>query len=130
MSITTLWDDSNKTRVRMEFETSWTWADLEKAISKTDEFIASVAHNVDIIIDLEGSTLPKDFMNAAKNLLGNPEPRANEGYRVVVGVNNVMQTAYQAIQKAFGDKLAGREVLFAQDLSHARSMLYSMRLNK
>src|SRR5215207_6425768 len=130
MAITTLWDDSNKTRIRMEFETSWTWADLENAISKTDEFIASVAHSVDIIIDLEGSSLPKDFMNAAKNLLGNPEPRANEGYRVVVGINNMMQTAYQAIQKAFGDKLAGREVLFAQDLSQARSMLYSMRLNK
>jgi hypothetical protein len=130
MAITTLWDDSSKTRIRIEFETSWTWADLEHAISKTDEFIASVAHSVDIIIDLEGSSLPKDFMNAAKNLLGNPEPRANEGYRVVVGINNMMQTAYQAIQKAFGDKLAGREVLFAQDLSQARSMLYSMRLNK
>ena len=129
MAIATLWDDVTKTRIRLEFETSWTWADLENAISKTDEFIASVAHSVDIIIDLEGSSLPKDFMNAAKNLLGNPEPRANEGYRVVVGVNNVMQTAYQAIQKAFGEKLTGREVLFAQDLSQARSMLYSMRLN-
>ena len=130
MAIETLWDDSAKTRIRIEFETSWTWRDLENAIAKTDEFIASVAHRVDIIIDLEGSSLPKDFMNAAKNLLQNPVPRDNEGYRVVVGVNNMMQKAYQAIQSAFGEKLAGREILFAQDLSQARSMLYSMRLNK
>jgi hypothetical protein len=129
MAIETIWDDSAKTRIRIEFETSWTWGDLERAIAKSDEFIASVAHRVDIIIDLEGSSLPKDFMNAAKNLLQNPVPRDNEGYRVVVGVNNVMQKAYQAIQSAFGEKLAGREILFAQDLSQARSMLYSMRLN-
>jgi hypothetical protein len=129
MAIETIWDDSAKTRIRIEFETSWTWRDLETAIAKSDEFIASVAHRVDIIIDLEGSSLPKDFMNAAKNLLQNPVPRDNEGYRVVVGVNNVMQKAYQAIQSAFGEKLAGREILFAQDLSQARSMLYSMRLN-
>ena len=129
MAIETIWDDSAKTRIRIEFETSWTWRDLETAIAKSDEFIASVAHRVDIIIDLEGSSLPKDFMNAAKNLLQNPVPRDNEGYRVVVGVNNVMQKAYQAIQSAFGEKLVGREILFAQDLSQARSMLYSMRLN-
>ena len=129
MAIAIIWDDSAKTRVLMEFETSWTWDDLENAIGKTDELIASVTHYVDVIIDLEGSTLPKDFMNAAKNLLANPTPRDNEGYRVVVGINNVMQKAYQAIHKAFGDKLAGREILFAQDLSQARSMLYSMRLD-
>lgn len=130
MAIETLWDDSKKTRIRIEFETSWTWDDLETAIAKTDEFIASVAHSVDIIIDLEGSSLPKDFMNAAKNLLQNPVPRDNEGYRIVVGVNNMMQKAYQTIQSAFGEKLAGRDILFAQDLSQARSMLYSIRLNE
>ncbi|MDQ7023991.1 MAG: hypothetical protein Q9P01_03310 [Anaerolineae bacterium] len=129
MAIETLWDDSSKTRIRIEFETSWTWDDLETALIKTDDFLASVAHSVDIIIDLEGSSLPKDFMNAAKNLLQNPVPRDNEGYRIVVGVNNMMQKAYQAIQSAFGEKLAGRDILFAQDLSQARSMLYSIRLN-
>jgi hypothetical protein len=129
MAILITWDDSAKTRIRLEFESQWTWNELEEAISETDSFIGSVTHPVDIIIDVEGSNLPKDFMSAAKNLLANPEPRDNEGRRVVIGLNGVMQKAYQAIQKAFSHKLVGREILFAQDLSQARSMLYSMRLN-
>jgi len=128
MAIVSSWDDRNKTRVHVEFESQWTWDDLSEAIDSIDGFIASVPHNVDIIIDLEGSSVPKDFMNAAKNLLANPEPRDNEGRRIVVGANKVIRTAYQAIQKTFGDRLNGREVLFANDLPQARAILHSLRL--
>ena len=58
-----------------------------------------------------------------------PDQRDNEGSRVVVGATNLMRQAYQTVQKAFGDKLTGRDILFANDLSHARSMLYSIRLD-
>ena len=71
----------------------------------------------------------KDFLNAAKNLLANPERRDNEGNRVVVGASDFMRTAYQTLKGAFGKQLTGREVLFANDLSHARTMLFSMRNN-
>lgn len=128
MGILAAWDDRNKTRVHVEFETEWSWAELEGAIEQIDRFIESVAHNVDIIIDVEGSSIPKDFMNAAKNLLANPQPRANEGRRVVVGANKVIRGAYQTFQKAFSDRLEGREVLFAEDLMQARAILHSLRL--
>lgn len=129
MAINTLWDDKNKTRILVEFETSWNWNELETALETADNMIVSVNHPVDIIIDVEGSNLPKDFLSAAKNLLANPESRENEGHRVVVGASNFMRQAYQTVMKAFGDKLNGRDILFANDLSHARSMLYSMRLD-
>lgn len=127
MGILIRWDDQARTRVLIEFETSWTWTDLDQAIQQADQFISSVPQSVDIIIDVEGSSLPGDFLNAARNLLANPEPRANEGRRVVVGANGLIRTAYQTVQKTFGAKLNGREVLFANDLPQARSMLYSMR---
>lgn len=129
MAINTAWDDSNRTRVLVEFETSWSWTELNAAVEAVDQLIISVSHPVDIIIDLEGSTIPRDFLKGAKNLLANPEARENEGHRVVVGASNFMRQAYQTLMKAFGDKLNGRDVLFANDLSHARSMLYSMRLD-
>lgn len=129
MGIVTLWDDAAQTRVRVEFESEWTWTELESAIEVTDSFIASVEHVVDIIIDVEGSSLPKDFMNAAKNLLANPEARSNEGRRIVVGAGKVIRTAYQTLQKTFGSKLQGREVLFADDLAQARAILHSLRLS-
>lgn len=128
MGILAAWDDRNKTRVHIEFETEWSWADLENAIVQVDRFIASVAHKVDIIIDVEGSSIPKDFMNAAKSLFANGDPRANEGRRVVVGANKVLKGAYQALQKAFSDQLSGREVLFAEDLMQARAILHSLRM--
>jgi hypothetical protein len=129
MAINTKWDDTKQTRVLVEFETNWTWAELDDALAAIDRLILSVSHTVDIIIDLEGSSIPKDFLNAAKNILANPERRDNEGSRVVVGASDWMRTAYQTLKGAFGKQLAGREVLFANDLSHARTMLFSMRNN-
>lgn len=129
MAINTKWDDAKQTRVHVEFESSWTWAELDDALAAIDRLILSVTHPVDIIIDLEGSSIPKDFLNAAKNLLANPERRDNEGNRVVVGASDFMRTAYQTLKGAFGKQLTGREVLFANDLSHARTMLFSMRNN-
>lgn len=131
MAINTLWDDTKKTRVLVEFETNWSWDELENAITQIDQFIASVAHNVDIIIDVEGSSLPSDFLKAARNLLSNgDDARTNEGHRIIVGANDTIRKAYQAFANTFGKRLVGREVLFANDLSHARSMLHSMRLDK
>lgn len=132
MAILTVWDSRKQTAVRVEFETEWNWSDLEGAIAKADDFIASVAHNVDIIIDLEGSSLPKDFMNGAKKLLGADEaqtPRDNEGRRIVIGANQVLRSAYQTIQKTFSDQLEGRELLFADSLPQARAILHSLRMD-
>jgi uncharacterized membrane protein YdfJ with MMPL/SSD domain len=86
-----------------------------------------VAQQVDIIIDVEGSEMPKDFMSLAKGLLANPEPRINEGNRIIVGANKTIRTGYQAIKKAFGEKLAGREIFFADDIQDARIKLRGLR---
>lgn len=131
MAIITKWDANDKTRVLMEFETTWSWDELYEALEKTDNFLASVSHRVDVIIDLEGSEIPKDYLKAAKLLLTDPEMgvRPNEGNRVVVGASKWMRTAYNTLQKTFSKTLEGRAVLFANDLSHARGMIYSMRLD-
>jgi len=128
MGILTTWDDRAQTRVLIEFESTWTWDELEQAIEVADQMIGSVSHQVDLMIDVEGSTLPKDFLNAARNLLANPEGRPNEGSRVVIGANKVIRTAYGTLQKTFGEKLVGREIVFAEDIPQARSLLYSMRM--
>lgn len=127
MAILTMWDNRDKTAVRMEFESEWTWKDLDDAVKATDTLIASVGYQVDIIVDIEGTNLPKDFMTGAKNLLANPQPRPNEGNRVVVGAVNIVKTAYSTIKSTFGEKLVGREVIFASNLGEARAMLKGLR---
>lgn len=128
MAIIALWDNAHKTIIRLEFETEWSWEQLYDVIASTDDMITSVEHTVDIIIDIEGSQIPKDFMSAAKSLLANPEPRDNEGHRVIVGASTFIRNGYGALKKTFGDKLVGREVLFAQDLRDARAILRGLRM--
>ena len=127
MGILVLWDNVDQTAIRAEFESKWSWDELETAISEIDSMIGAVEHQVDVIIDLEGSAIPKDFMKAAKSLLANPQPRSNEGWRVVVGANKVMRGVYNTVKKTFSNKVEGRELLFAADLMDARARLRSLR---
>jgi hypothetical protein len=127
MGINTRWDNREKTVVLLEFETEWSFSDLEDAIRRVDEMITSVDHQVDVLIDVEGAKLPKDVMNMAKMLISTGEARANEGNRIVVGASSVIRQGYTAILKMFPDKLNGRQLLFADDVSHARAVLNSLR---
>ena len=114
----------------MEFESEWSWNDLEEAVQKADALIVSVEHFVDLIIDLEGASIPKDIMNAAKALLSSGEARPNEGARVVVGANGAMKTIYQGIQKAFGTQVEGREILFAPSVTDARAIIRGLSMDR
>jgi hypothetical protein len=129
MAIITRWDNKKNTIVLLEFETEWSWGELEEAVQKADALIGSVENFVDLIIDLEGSSIPKDFVNAAKTLLASGEARPNEGARVVVGANGAMKTIYQAIQKTV-NTVEGREILFAPSLSDARAIIRGLAMDR
>ncbi len=130
MAIVTRWDNKKQTIVLLEFESEWTWADLEEAVQKADRLIGSVDNIVDLIIDLEGAAIPRDILTGAKNLLAAGEARPNEGARVVVGANGMLQTIYQTLQKTMTNDVAGREVLFAPNMSDARAILRGLALDR
>ena len=129
MAINTRWDNKKKSVVLLEFETEWSWGELEEAVQKADALIGSVENFVDLIIDLEGTSIPKDVMNAAKTLLASGEARPNEGARVVVGANGAMKTIYQTIQKTFSSA-GDREILFAPSLSDARAIIRGLAMDR
>ncbi len=130
MAIVTRWDNKKKTIVLLEFETEWSWAELETAVQTADSLIGSVEHVVDLIIDLEGTSIPKDILTAAKTLLDTGEARPNEGARVVVGANGAIKTIYQAFHKTFNNAVEGREILFAPSLSDARAIIRGLSLDR
>lgn len=130
MAIVTRWDNKKKTIVLLEFESEWSWNDLEEAVQQADALIGSVDHFVDLIIDLEGSSIPKDVLNAAQTLLASGSARPNEGVRVVVGANGTMRTIYQTLQKTFGGTVDGRAILFAPTLSDARAIIRGVALDR
>ena len=130
MAIVTRWDNKKKTVVLLEFESEWSWTDLEDAILKADELIGSVEHFVDLIIDLEGAAIPRDIMSGAKNLLATGDARPTDGSRVVVGANGALRTIYQTIQKTFNSDMQDREVLFASTLADARAIIRGLALDR
>lgn len=130
MAIVTRWDNKKKTVILLEFESEWNWEELEAAVHKADGLIGSVEHYVDLIIDLEGATIPRDVLTAAKTLLASGEARPNEGARVVVGANGALKTIYQTLQKTFNNAVEGREVLFAPSLADARAILRGMAMDR
>jgi len=129
MAIITRWDNKKKSVVLLEFESEWSWADLEEAVQKADALIGSVENFVDLIIDLEGTSIPKDIVNAAKTLLASGEARPNEGTRVVVGANGAMKTIYQAVQKTV-NSVSEREILFAPSISDARAIIRGLSMDR
>ena len=130
MAIVTRWDNKKKTVILLEFESEWTWEELEAAVHKADGLIGSVENFVDLIIDLEGTAIPRDVLTAAKTLLASGEARPNEGARVVVGANGALKTIYQTLQKTFNNAVEGREVLFAPSLADARAILRGMAMDR
>lgn len=130
MAIVTRWDNKKKSIILLEFESEWTWDELEEAVQKADKLIGSVEHYVDLIIDLEGASIPGDILNGAKNLLASGEARPNEGARVVVGANSALQSFYQILQKTLHSNVNGREVLFAASLSDARAIIRGLALDR
>jgi len=130
MAIITRWDNKKKTVVLLEFESEWSWTELEEAVQKADALIGSVDHFVDLIIDLEGTSIPKDVLNAAKALLSSGEARPNEGARVVVGANGAMRTIYQTIQKTLNTAVEGREILFAPSITDARAIIRGLAMDR
>ncbi len=130
MAIVTRWDNKKKTIILLEFESEWTWDELEEAVQKADSLIGSVEHFVDLIIDLEGAAIPRDILTGAKNLLASGEARPNEGARVVVGANGALRTIYQTLQKTLNNDVEGREVLFAPNLSDARAIIRGLALDR
>ncbi len=130
MAIVTRWDNKKKTIILLEFESEWTWDELEEAVRKADSLIGSVEHFVDLIIDLEGAAIPRDILTGAKNLLASGEARPNEGARVVVGANGALRTIYQTLQKTLNNDAEGREVLFAPNLSDARAIIRGLALDR
>ena len=123
MSIDVQWHDDTQRAVRLTFHAGWTWQGLTAAIDTADGLIGSVAHPVDLLIDLrQAGRLPGDFMQAAGEVFASGEARANEGRRIVIGAGPILRAAYGAFLK-LNRKAAARPLIFAASLADAQARL-------
>jgi hypothetical protein len=123
-TITIAWANPGQTIIHLTFRRGWTWDDLYAAIQHADDLITSVSHTVDLVIDIrDAGGLPGDFMRVAGDVFAGGDARANEGQKVVVGANALIQMAYQGFLKVYGHKLRDRPFRFAPSLEAAYALL-------
>ena len=70
MAIVTRWDNKKKSVILLEFESEWSWDELEEAVQKADRLIGSVEHRVDLIIDLGRHDDPARYLYRRQDLAG------------------------------------------------------------
>lgn len=127
MGIQVAWANPDQTILQLEFRRGWTWEDLYGSIQQADDLITSVPHTVHMLIDIrEAGGLPRDFMKVAGDVFASGEARANEGQKIVVGANALIQMAYKGFLTVYGHKLQNRPFLFAPTLDAAYTMLESV----
>jgi hypothetical protein len=96
MAIQVGWQDENKRIIRCAVSGRWTWDELQTALGKTIKLMDSVDHKVDFVIDLRNGSFvinPLSILGQARSV-ATPETHRNEGVKVVIGANSLVQTAY------------------------------------
>ena len=127
MGIEVQWANPQQSIIQLTLERGWTWDDLYEAIRQADRLITSVPHTVNMIIDIhKAGGLPRDFMKVAGDVFASGDARANEGQKIVVGANRLIQMAYGAFQKVYGHQLKDRPFKFASSLHDAYALLGSV----
>jgi hypothetical protein len=107
------WADDAHTRIDITLRRGWAWNDLRQAVDAADAMIGSVSHTVNLLIDIrEAGGLPKDFLQVAGDLLGQGDPRPNQGETLILGANWMLKTAYQAVMRLYGSEMQKRPLRF------------------
>ena len=108
MGITVQWDNFEKTVIRYDFESSWTWDDFHAAAAKSGAMTKEVKHQVHLIANMfHSAPLPEGAMLQFSNALRNaPKDR---GMFVIVAGDAWMNTLARILGKTItrpGSKFA------------------------
>jgi hypothetical protein len=120
MPIQVQWDNEDKTILRYQYEGAWTWDDLYTALAQGYEWIDTVDHTVDIIIDLrQSSIIPSSALTHARNLDKHRHPRI--GLTIAVGANRFIQLLADTFKRLV-PSVASQYTLLAT-LDEARALI-------
>ncbi len=128
MPIATVWDDTAKTIIRLDYDGSWEWDDYDRAIDQAIEMAAATPQRVDLIINTIGGNSPprgNSLWHIRRAMRLSP---ANMGITVTVGVrqgsffqSTIMGTVFKLFPKA------AEHAAFTPTVDEARVMIAAQR---
>lgn len=100
MGIIVSWENLERTAIRWDFDSVWTWKEFRQAQLQSNFMAMSVAHQVHIIGNMKNSRfIPKNgYCEFARILKGRP---ANSGAIILIGCSFIVQMMVGTFQKLF-----------------------------
>ena len=133
MAIDLFWDNDEQTVFLVEFNSNWTWDDLNAVLKTTSRISKEHGQVMGAILDLRkglslpgGSIFNRDGLNQFKELLKMSNGGQENGPVVIVGMSGMIQTIFDTVTKM--DQKAAQRVHFASTMSEARDVM-AMHLN-
>jgi hypothetical protein len=125
MGIEVTWDNDSNTILRYIYSGRWTWGDLDRVREQAAKLEASVPHRVDVIVDVQNSSLlPSGTISRARQVATSaPTTHPNEGITVIVGAGAFVRSIYDVMLKVYPEMIRRRGIFFAQTLPEARDLI-------
>jgi hypothetical protein len=119
MPITTRWDNDEKTLIRNDFESLWSWDEFTLAMDTCTEWIAAVNYKVNIISNIKPGVIPRG------NALSNGQRalrKLPENFGVLIVVTNPLAALLGKILRRIAPDLASK-VIMVTDIEKAYETL-------
>lgn len=132
MSVSLKWDNHNKTVLRLFFWEEWTVKQYGEIFEAALQEIASVKHDVDILIDFRtGEFLPKfDTIPIFRRMMDSLPP--NAGILVYVSESQAQRALFNVHLKFYESirKHQSRRLFFVDDLPEAYEIIEAHRIER
>jgi hypothetical protein len=130
MAVTVVWDDVEKTILRMDFAGRWTWEEFQDAFAEFHATLDMVDYKVDTVINLsESIAIPE---NAVSNFVkGVQQQHQNDsGLNVIVSKTIVIQVLWNVFNRVYAGFVKGVDIKLVSTLEEARKVIATSRALK
>ncbi|MBN1430799.1 MAG: hypothetical protein JXB07_20685 [Anaerolineae bacterium] len=131
MAIKVEWDTDEKTLVRWNMDSNWTWDEFDRAVDETGVLMDTVFHQVDLLV-LSEKSLPPTPNVLPHFMYSQTYPIANDngGHLVIVGFwqSGIIASIMRAVEKTTPrSKKVFISVQFFEKESEARKFITNNR---
>jgi len=122
MPVTNVWDNEEKTIIRMEVIGHWTWGEMYQGAEEGYAMLESVDHMVHAIIDFsQSASIPGNALTHGRNLMRQQHHRLD--ITVFVGVSPMFLSLWRVFTHVHAVLMKEQDFTFAQSLDEARAFL-------
>ncbi|MFN8374528.1 MAG: hypothetical protein U0694_16825 [Anaerolineae bacterium] len=127
MSINSVWDNNEHSVLRVTFENSWTWEELDVAVAELHSEMSTVHHQVDTIVDMRASDIFPEGAFWRFHKLASIKHH-NRGRIIIVSSNNFVRTLMDALRRLARDLFDAETFVLVSTVEEARAVLFRQRL--